>query len=438
MSDHTSCSTQPTLLKCKRLRTWSLIARKANCPRLSWLCTPHLILAWFASRLPAPKRGKLLKKMLSRLFVGIAVASICTAAPSLAAAKKRAPSKRATPPAAKIDPVKVMSTHLFLNTLQTGENIAQACRRTDFKLLAISLQMNERILHQEKGEFETTAEFNNRVARLANAVNGGSIVICQPLNDNEDLPFAYNADDQSFEGSFARNQNVWRDVKQLGRYRSKTRMGIAATVKASAEYEYNVAMRMPEDGTACGRPNSYASTYQFRVPVPAAQAPQVKASGYAVFIGKLIPPYIGQTEESGKPTLDDPYDEYEQSLTVSFQPQRVAVVDGTGKELWSCTPDFPAPNSPPRPKSDPAGWVMDFDYPFSAKRENRQGVVEFALSVDAGGRVTACKITSSSGSADLDEAACTVMRRRAQFKAATDANGNSIDGIWSSSVRWKL
>lgn len=380
----------------------------------------------------------LLRTRTKYLSIALAIAPFCIVQSAIAAPAKRPVAKRAAAPAKVPTPVEVLAHHLAQNSLAAGENIADACRRTDFKLLATALSMNSDLLHQAKGEYETSEQFNERVGKLSTAVNGGEAIYCQPLDDNEDLPFSYNADLQRFEASFDRNQNVWRDIKQLGSYRSKTRMGAAATVKASAEFEYNVSLTMPQDDDACGATSSYSSSYKFNVPIAIAEAPALKARGYVAFIGKFVPPYISEEEREGSPTLDDPYDEYERDLVVNFRPARIVLVDGGGRKMWSCTPGFPSPNSPPQPKGNPGAWVTVSDYPSAAIRENRSGVVRFSVGVDPTGAVTECNVTASSGYADLDFQTCAVLRRRARFKPATDENANPTNGIWASSFRWQM
>jgi len=71
----------------------------------------------------------------------------------------------------------------------------------------------------------------------------------------------------------------------------------------------------------------------------------------------------------------------------------------------------------PEPRSNPATWLSDADYPSRAQREERSGTVRYALDVGATGIVTGCQITKSSGYADLDEATCRLLPRRARFES---------------------
>ena len=82
-------------------------------------------------------------------------------------------------------------------------------------------------INSPKGEFETNAEYAERTGKIESALNPADpVIICQPLDDNEDAPFEYNANRQVFKGSFRPHQNVWRDVKRLKSYVSRTRMSL--------------------------------------------------------------------------------------------------------------------------------------------------------------------------------------------------------------------
>jgi TonB family protein len=91
-----------------------------------------------------------------------------------------------------------------------------------------------------------------------------------------------------------------------------------------------------------------------------------------------------------------------------------------------------------RARADLASYFTDADYPADAIRRGEQGVVAFTLDVDLSGRVSACRITGSSGSATLDEATCRIVRERAQFTPAQNRRGRAVPDRVSSRVRWVL
>jgi protein TonB len=108
----------------------------------------------------------------------------------------------------------------------------------------------------------------------------------------------------------------------------------------------------------------------------------------------------------------------------------------------------PVPVPAPRPEPpriakplqarNPGSWVTNDDYPAAALRAEQQGTTSFRLDVDASGRVTNCTVTGSSGSALLDNTACSLLKRRARFGAAEDSNGNKIPASYSNRFRWEI
>ncbi|MDF8334128.1 TonB family protein [Novosphingobium cyanobacteriorum] len=92
----------------------------------------------------------------------------------------------------------------------------------------------------------------------------------------------------------------------------------------------------------------------------------------------------------------------------------------------------------PVPASNPGFWVTTEDYPARALREEREGVVRFALTVSAEGTPTGCEIVQSTGSPDLDTQSCALIMERARFTPATDKKGRPVEGTYRSSVRWVI
>ena len=80
-------------------------------------------------------------------------------------------------------------------------------------------------------------------------------------------------------------------------------------------------------------------------------------------------------------------------------------------------------------------------YPAAAVRAQVQGVTTLAFHVDATGKVTGVDIVRSSGPTRehrlLDHAAATALSR-CPIKAATDDNGQPIDGVVTVNYTWRL
>ncbi|HEX4846886.1 MAG TPA: energy transducer TonB [Novosphingobium sp.] len=104
----------------------------------------------------------------------------------------------------------------------------------------------------------------------------------------------------------------------------------------------------------------------------------------------------------------------------------------------------PAPAPPlsqargPVPANNPGEWIQTDDYPIRALREEREGTTAFRLTVGVDGLVTACTITGSSGSPDLDSAACLNATRRARFKPAVGSDGRPAIGTYATRVNWVI
>lgn len=90
------------------------------------------------------------------------------------------------------------------------------------------------------------------------------------------------------------------------------------------------------------------------------------------------------------------------------------------------------------PAGNPGTWVTNADYPLASLRAEQQGVTGFRLKVDPQGRPTACELTSSSGSPELDSTTCSLMMRRGRFVPALDVKGRPTAGTYSSRFRWVI
>jgi protein TonB len=75
------------------------------------------------------------------------------------------------------------------------------------------------------------------------------------------------------------------------------------------------------------------------------------------------------------------------------------------------------PPTPPIPITSHA--VTSDDYPDASIRLAEQGLVKIRYLVQADGTVGECAVITSSGSSRLDNAACTMVKRRWRFTPAT-------------------
>ena len=83
-------------------------------------------------------------------------------------------------------------------------------------------------------------------------------------------------------------------------------------------------------------------------------------------------------------------------------------------------------------------WLKIEDYPTEAVRNGVQGYVTVGIDIGAKGRVTACKVTRSSGHALLDSIPCRILKRRARFKPALDTKGIAVATQGTMSMQFWL
>lgn len=114
----------------------------------------------------------------------------------------------------------------------------------------------------------------------------------------------------------------------------------------------------------------------------------------------------------------------------------------------------PAPAAPPAPPPAPPApsqargastrdegrWAarIQENYPSRALREEVEGTVGVRVTVTPDGRAANCQVTASSGSSDLDQAACVGMERYARFNPALNAVGDPISGSYATRITYRL
>ncbi|MBL4716958.1 MAG: energy transducer TonB [Erythrobacter sp.] len=97
-----------------------------------------------------------------------------------------------------------------------------------------------------------------------------------------------------------------------------------------------------------------------------------------------------------------------------------------------------APNQEVRPIRHQA-WIQRVgQYPRLAERDGIEGSVTVLVQVASDGTVTNCEVKESSGSAELDQAACNGIARYAKFAPATNSEGEPIPGEYSTTIVYSL
>ena len=85
-----------------------------------------------------------------------------------------------------------------------------------------------------------------------------------------------------------------------------------------------------------------------------------------------------------------------------------------------------------------ASYFSVADYPAAAIRAGEEGTVKVRLDISPKGRVSACTVTASSGSASLDETSCRILTERLRFRPAHDEQGKPTTDSLETAIRWKL
>ncbi|MFC0589741.1 energy transducer TonB [Novosphingobium aquiterrae] len=104
---------------------------------------------------------------------------------------------------------------------------------------------------------------------------------------------------------------------------------------------------------------------------------------------------------------------------------------------WGVDPTLQLAHSP-IPKMNPADWLSADDYPKSALRENKGGVINFRLSVDEKGAVSKCSVQRAVNGSEFAAITCDLLARRASFKPAETTSGQAVPGFFQSSARFQI
>jgi TonB family protein len=81
---------------------------------------------------------------------------------------------------------------------------------------------------------------------------------------------------------------------------------------------------------------------------------------------------------------------------------------------------------------------VQLNYPPTALRALAEGVVAFEVKLAKDGKVTGCRVTQTSGNADLDQQTCSQLRKTARFKPASDSAGRPTASTYAGKLRWKI
>lgn len=84
------------------------------------------------------------------------------------------------------------------------------------------------------------------------------------------------------------------------------------------------------------------------------------------------------------------------------------------------------------------GDITGRDYPKAAAEAGAQGTVGMRFTVGVDGRPSDCRITRSSGNADLDETTCRLILKRFRYEPSRDARGRAYPDTVTGEQQWEL
>ena len=84
------------------------------------------------------------------------------------------------------------------------------------------------------------------------------------------------------------------------------------------------------------------------------------------------------------------------------------------------------------------GKIRDGDFPSEARKAKAHGTTETEIAVTSDGRPASCRVTRSSGNAQLDATTCRLVMERFGFRPARDDSGRAIAGVVEYDQEWTL
>jgi hypothetical protein len=89
------------------------------------------------------------------------------------------------------------------------------------------------------------------------------------------------------------------------------------------------------------------------------------------------------------------------------------------------------------PANYPADWLSTNDYPTKMLREGRGAAVHFRLMVDENGAPGECIVQTAMGDG-FDKLTCSLLKKRARFTPALDAEGRPVRSFYTNTVNWSI
>jgi protein TonB len=79
---------------------------------------------------------------------------------------------------------------------------------------------------------------------------------------------------------------------------------------------------------------------------------------------------------------------------------------------------------------------VQLNYPVAELKAGVEGTTGFEVKLAKDGKVIGCKVTQTSGNANLDKQTCIQLRKTGEFKPGLDAAGRPVKSTYASKLRW--
>lgn len=222
-------------------------------------------------------------------------------------------------------------------------------------LLDPFLKLHARKATLKKGEFENTAQYEARMEREGKSPLIGTMTrehlfafMFVPAKveydaDREMIIIGVDQtrvyDDTPWDSRSERTALLWRDTeKPLGSYVGSNAFGVKRRIRAYHRNEFYI-----------GIPST--SSLECVCPLPAHQAPLIKARLRLLVVGRIAPPYIGEAKEENEATISDPVQVVTNQYVLYVQPEAFLVYDFQSGKIICGQPDAKAEQSKSLPSS---------------------------------------------------------------------------------------
>lgn len=232
---------------------------------------------------------------------------------------------------------------ISVNMYPSMQSAAHICDGLQFRALSTTLNSFREVLSREKGEFETSAEYEQRSNNLNHALNdGGPLFACFNLNDDRNLEFHYNADKREFSLSLRLLATVDYVEKELGVQKGQSNSGVKFSWDLIYSLSSKLDISLPEnsDGAECILPKNYEQGYISKLggvfPYNQDSAKNLKSYGKLIVEYTLTKPYVDFNSSRHVASLTERYQSKDDTITVYGQLVGAVAVDRTGAVAWKC------------------------------------------------------------------------------------------------------